>query len=213
MAAKSLKPAYFVFFLILYYGVGIAGLVTPSQHDLFIRFTPYSLLLNLLILLAFHAGWDRKTILFGLFVLVAGFLIEAVGVATGNVFGTYVYGKILGPGIGQTPLLIGVNWFFLVYTTWDLSSRISRNPWLRILLASVLMVVFDLFLEPAAVKLEMWTWEGGVIPVRNYLAWFVTSLLFFILAFLTKMKFRNRMSVPLWLILLAFFILLNLLME
>jgi uncharacterized membrane protein len=28
-------------------------------------------------------------------------------------------------------------------------------------------------MEPAAMKLGYWTWHDGIVPWRNYLAWFV----------------------------------------
>ena len=34
------------------------------------------------------------------------------------------------------------------------------------------MVCFDLLMEPAAVKLDYWTWLNGHIHLRNYLVWF-----------------------------------------
>ncbi|MCK7535950.1 MAG: carotenoid biosynthesis protein [Marinilabiliales bacterium] len=43
---------------------------------------------------------------------------------------------------------------------------------------SLLMVLYDLILEPAAMSLDMWSWEGDRVPARNYLAWFLFSALF-----------------------------------
>jgi uncharacterized membrane protein len=31
-------------------------------------------------------------------------------------------------------------------------------------------------MEPAAVKLGFWNWNGGHIPIHNYFSWFWTSL-------------------------------------
>ena len=43
---------------------------------------------------------------------------------------------------------------------------------------ALLMVGFDLLLEPAAVKLNYWVWVKDYIPVQNYLAWFGLSFVF-----------------------------------
>jgi len=43
---------------------------------------------------------------------------------------------------------------------------------------SLLMVLYDLFREPAAMSLDMWSWKGDGIPARNYLTWFIFSALF-----------------------------------
>ena len=40
------------------------------------------------------------------------------------------------------------------------------------------MTIFDLFMEPAVIKLGYWQWLNGTIPFQNYLAWFVISALF-----------------------------------
>ena len=46
------------------------------------------------------------------------------------------------------------------------------------MLVALLMVCFDLLMEPAAVKLNYWTWMNGDIPLQNYLVWFGLSFVF-----------------------------------
>ncbi len=210
MIARIIRPAYIIGFLILFYSVGIAGLLIPAQHDLFARLTPFGLLLNLSLLLLYHPGWNTRMVIFGLVVFFTGFLIEAVGVATGSIFGSYAYSPVMGFRLWDTPLIIGVNWLLLIYTTWDLVGRIRTSNLIRIFMAAALMVIYDLFLEPAAIKLDLWSWDGIMIPLQNYFAWFIISFLFFIFASLMKIKLKNRLSISLWFILLTFFILLNL---
>ncbi|MFN2335752.1 MAG: carotenoid biosynthesis protein, partial [Bacteroidales bacterium] len=67
----------------------------------------------------------RQVILTGIAIAVTSFLIEAVGVNTGRIFGTYTYGKALGPALWNTPVIIGLNWFLLIYCT----NVISRQIW------------------------------------------------------------------------------------
>ena len=45
-------------------------------------------------------------------------------------------------------------------------------------LVALLMVCFDLLMEPAAVKLDYWKWTNNHIPLRNYLMWFGLSFIF-----------------------------------
>ena len=40
------------------------------------------------------------------------------------------------------------------------------------------MTAFDILMEPAAMALNYWNWENGVVPFQNYLAWFVLSFIF-----------------------------------
>lgn len=211
MIQKRIKPVYAVAFLILFFTVGVIGLVLPSFHNLFVTLTPLSLLLSFAILLLYQQDWTRRLILYSIVVFIVGFSVEAIGVATGLIFGEYVYGGVLGVKVFNTPLMIGVNWLLLTYTTWDLVGR-SKAPLLfRTFLAAILMVLFDIFLEPVAMKMGMWSWSGGEVPLKNYIAWFIISWVFFGLAALLKIKVRNPVSVPLWIVLLTFFILLNLL--
>ena len=46
-----------------------------------------------------------------------GFFIEVIGVKTGFIFGSYYYGAAMGIKILAVPLLIGLNWSILVYST------------------------------------------------------------------------------------------------
>ena len=46
-------------------------------------------------------------------------------------------------------------------------------------------VIFDWFLEPLAIRLGFWKWDGE-IPVYNYICWFVISLLLLALFHLCK---------------------------
>lgn len=210
MIRRRIKPVYAIAFLILFYTVGVIGLVLPSYHDLFINLTPLSLLLSLVILLLYQQDWSGRLFLYSIMVFIVGFSVEAIGVATGLIFGEYLYGGVLGVKVFNTPLMIGVNWLLLTYTTWDLVGRSKAPVLFRTILAAILMVVFDIFLEPVAMKMGMWSWSGEQVPLKNYIAWFIISWIFFSLAALLKIKVRNPISVPLWIVLLTFFILLNL---
>ena len=44
-----------------------------------------------------------------------------------------------------------------------------------VLLAAALATAFDFLLEPVAVRLDYWRWRDGVIPLQNYVAWFLTA--------------------------------------
>ena len=41
--------------------------------------------------------------------------VELVGTKTGMLFGDYSYGKVLGPALQGVPLIIGINWFIMMY--------------------------------------------------------------------------------------------------
>ena len=78
---------------------------------------------------------------------MAGFLIEALGVNTGIIFGHYSYGKGLGLKIFNTPVIIGINWLFLSYTCVSVSNYLVKSPTIRFLMAPALMLALDSALE------------------------------------------------------------------
>lgn len=122
-------------------------------------------------------------------VVISSFLLEWYGVTTGKVFGHYRYGEVLQPQLGNVPLAIGFAWLAMVLSSaglaeWTLRGLAPKGgpapdwPVARILLIALFMVAFDWVMEPAAVKLGYWSWRGGIIPLQNYLAWFIFSLIY-----------------------------------
>jgi putative membrane protein len=66
--------------------------------------------------------------------------------------------------------------------------------------------MFDWIMEPAAVKLGFWSWEGGQIPLLNYISWFLLSV--FLLAIFSRLKLKpHAFAANLLLIQTAFFLL------
>ncbi len=209
--------------LLWVYGVGLAGMILPFSRSLFTAITPLNLLFALFWL--FWGNWpSRKVIIAGVVIAVASFFTEAAGVNTGSIFGVYVYGNTLGPKLLNTPLIIGLNWFLLIYCT----NVISRQLWGRaaggktgmqsglvqsifiVVTGSLLMVFYDLLLEPAAIRLDMWSWEYGIIPLRNFLAWFFLSLVFHIYIRYRGEEGINPRALPLFAVQLGFFAVIDL---
>jgi bisanhydrobacterioruberin hydratase len=136
-------------------------------------------LVNIYILIRLSEGNAAgKFILWGILTLCITYFIEVVGVNTGFPFGSYLYGSTMKIKAFGVPLVIGLNWLVLILATYDLSGFISRNRTMQPALAAFMICLFDILLEPVAVKLDYWSWSGGVIPIQNYLAWFVITLIF-----------------------------------
>lgn len=204
---KQTKVKYAIYFLILFYAVGITGFVIPQTHSFFKTLTPFALLLSAGFLALFHQPkFNLKTIVVFSAIFIVSFLAELIGVQTGLIFGDYIYGNSLGIKIMGTPLMIGLNWVMLVYCTKIIAGKITTNAVLNSLLGAGLMVGYDFVLERAAPKLGMWSWGGDVIPLQNYLAWFVFALLFHVLIKLTKVEFRNPIAKAVFIIQFLFFV-------
>jgi putative membrane protein len=73
------------------------------------------------------------------------------------------------------------------------------------------MVAFDFLMEPVATTTGMWSWEGGHIPLKNYLDWFLISALLFLMIRILKVEFNNRLAGLLFIMQGVFFLALNIL--
>lgn len=194
---------------ILYYGVGVVGLTIPATRELFIRLMPLSILGSMALLMLFHRRWKFSHVGVIVLIAVAGYLVEVLGVLTGLIFGQYAYHHALGFKVLDTPLMIGVNWAMLIYCVHAMLEDVKIPALLKILAGAMLMVGYDFILEPAAIRLSMWSWGGEGIPVQNYVAWFVISLVFLSVMRLSGIKTGNRLAPWLFWVQLIFFLLLN----
>lgn len=198
--------------LVILYLVGIAGFSMEWSYNLFVWLTPFNLLLTLAMLLWAHEGWDTKMTLILTSIALIGFVAELIGVHTQWLFGHYWYGPVLGPKLLQTPLLIGINWLVLAYGVYVLLSPLNLGR-LMPFAGALLMVAFDYVMEPVAVSLNMWQWAGDLIPLKNYLDWYLVSCLIFAMMYFLKVKLRNKLAVWILLIQFLFFLVLNFILK
>jgi bisanhydrobacterioruberin hydratase len=184
-------------FLCLIYLVGITGHLFQSTLPLMLSLTPYTLFLTAsLPFILFMLNKEYPLLIWSLIIFLFTFAIEAIGAATGSIFGTYYYTDTLGFSIFSVPLIIGINWILIILGSILLSYKITENKILIPFLAALFAVIFDLLLEPVAIKLNYWQWESGIIPLQNYIAWFtiafISSLLFI------KMKINTNSLLPVY---------------
>ena len=79
-------------FLVLYYMVGLAGLINVQTNSLFVVMIPFSLVLTYLLLgFSHNSPVSTKELVLFVSVVLGGFMIEVIGVKTGVVFGVYSY--------------------------------------------------------------------------------------------------------------------------
>lgn len=209
-----MRTQWFVLIFTIFYSVGIAGLSINFTRDLFIRLVPLALLLGFAVLLLFHEGeFSAKTIIAFTLVWLIAFLVEAAGVATGKIFGFYQYGETLGIKLLETPLIIGINWLFLVYVTASIASYFKMNGLVAAVFASGLMVFYDIVLEQLATILGMWSWQNNLIPLQNYVAWFILSLAFQLLFLWLKIDTKNKIAPWLFGLQFLFFLILYLIFN
>ena len=216
-----------LFIVLLFHVSGAIGILFTPYKDWFIQNTPLNLSLMAALLIITQPQKNIAFFLFFAIAFVAGFIVEVIGVNTGYLFGRYQYGNVLGIKQYGVPLLIGVNWFIIIYCTGVISQKLSTwsNKQLVAMQAEVkpliqaisfitdgafLATLFDFVMEPVAVKLGYWQWLGsGDIPSYNYGCWLVISLLLLTVFRLLPFEKNNPLAVHLFIIQLLFFLLLR----
>ncbi len=159
---------------IIFISIGLIGFFSPLA-TLFKSLSSYNLLLTfILVLISFKNDFKNFSKLL-LITFTIGFISEQIGIHTGYLFGNYNYLNNLGLKLYGVPLIIGINWAILSIGAWNISKKITQNKLINILIASLLMTIFDFAMEPTAIELNYWKWENGIIPLYNYISWFFVS--------------------------------------
>jgi len=204
LLGKFFKPLLVVYTIV--YLLGIFGLSNSATYPFFVKATEFVLLLTFIGTFLFHTfqpNLKSNFIAFSL-ILFISLAVEIIGVNYGIPFGPYYYGKSLGLKVFSTPIVIGFNWLFIGYSTSSIFFNYKINPILKILLASVLMVIYDLLLEINAPHLDMWYFANNKPPVQNYIAWFFIALIIHSIFRIFKINTKNKLAPYLFLIQFVF---------
>lgn len=196
---------YIIFFM------GAAGFFIKELTPLFETLTPYVLLGTGVLVIADSRIYQDKQFSFWIiltYILI--FLIEIAGESTGLIFGSYNYGNVLGLRVFGVPLIIGFNWLMILLSSFALASSFSLSKRLLVILTPLFAVIMDLLMEPVAVMLGFWKWENGIIPVQNYIAWFLISTAVASGLIYLNLKFKKSIFINYYFSLLIFFLILNL---
>lgn len=147
-----------------------------------------------------------------IFLILAGlvsFVAEVIGINFGYSFGRYFYSDLLGIKIFGVPLLVSLMWIAIIYIAYQVTEHITNfrftggtpfivRLWLSFwsaILTALIVVAWDLSLDPIAVKLGWWTWLGRRdyfgVPLGNFMGWIFIS---FIVVFLYKLFFEKEKS-------------------
>jgi putative membrane protein len=209
----SISPRIAIIIIILFHVVGLVGLSIPTTRGLFLSIVPFHLLLMLAVIILSHHKLSSRFGIFALIVFWLGFIAEWIGVHRGWLFGNYAYDETLGLKLAQIPLMIGVNWFLLIYAVGVTMQRSRlKSAFFRIIAGACLLVLLDVLIEPVAIQFNYWHWNTGSIPLKNYACWFLVSAVMLYIFELFSFK-KQSIAAPVLLITeFVFFGLLNLVM-
>jgi putative membrane protein len=141
-------------------------------------------------------GWKRAAVLLAVLGAFA-VCIETFAIKTGLPYGQFSYGeKIGGKLFGVVPWTVPFSWPPLVLGAMALAGRIAPR---RLLLAATLVLLcFDLVLDPGAVQQKFWSYESGglyyEVPFSNFCGWLLSG---FIGAWLFKRLTGDMKPIPL----------------
>ena len=161
---------------VLFHTIGLVGLLFFDK-TFFLQSTPVNLLLMFALILWTQTEKNKHFFLFLAACFFVGIAVEIIGINTKILFGDYTYGNVLGYKVQNVPLLIGVNWFIIIYCSGisihtllmkainRISADTGKSPMalkaLSVIIdGATLAVFFDWVMEPVAVKLGYWTWNG-----------------------------------------------------
>ena len=115
-------------------------------------------------------------------VYALSFFSEHMGTGYGIPFGGYGYTGLLGAKLGgRVPALIPLSWFLMSLPAWIMArSAFPAAAWRRVAVGALLLVAWDLALDPAMSALTpYWIWEESGpyygMPWVNLFGWFVTG--------------------------------------
>lgn len=206
---------WFVYILVYLFLSGLVAHLVPRIYP-FTRYTTdlFLLLINgALLYFLFEKNKDGNLWWWAAITYLGTFSLEALGVATGKIFGEYHYGATMFLQVLDVPLVIALNWTVLILAVNNLMYKWTQHPILLAMLSGLFIAVYDYFIEPVAIRLDYWQWEGGVIPLQNYLAWAIIAFLFSLPLHWWKIRFQSPLLNIYLFVQLIYFILLNLLLQ
>lgn len=196
------------------------------KSPLFLSLTPVNLLVSVGLIFYTQQKFNSRFWIFCILCFGLGYLAEYIGIHTQLIFGNYAYGPVLGPGYNGVPFLIGVQWLVLIYcigiSIHMLMIRLRGNNeamynkfpgwWMTFSIigdGALVAVFFDWVMEPVAMALGFWSWEGDTVPWLNYYTWWGLSALLLAIFHFLDFKKHNLFAVHLLLIQFMFFLLLR----
>ena len=166
-----------IFFLLLCTaaGFGVSRISFSGSMKIGSSFSIIIFALPAIVALYKWLGLTRALILFIVLSLLA-YLFESVSIITGYPYGLFTYNNSMAYKLLDiVPWNVPFAWIPSLIGCVALAKRYSSSFVKQLIIASLLLVLFDLLLDPAAVKLGFWTWQNPgwyyQIPVTNYFGW------------------------------------------
>ena len=123
-------------------------------------------------LAAISHAWGRLGARRALMLFVVGSTVslgaELLGTGTDFPFGEYRYSGLLGYRVaGLVPFPIPISWFYMIYGCLAICGRLlvaaddNASKWRWAAVAALILVAWDVSMDPAMVKTAHWAWGNG----------------------------------------------------
>lgn len=199
----KLKILYNPGIILIFYSVYIAALLCfliPSAKSIMPSITILILFITGAALLVILLPKIKTGFIYWCFIMLALiFLLEIINLNSGL--------KLETASLIFIPFTAAFNWILIIAGSIFIAKQIDKNIWITALLAGTLAVLFEVMLEPAAIKLGYWKWENGAVPLYNYYAWFFVAFAGSIIYDAMKIKTGNKILEQYYFIQLLFFVL------
>jgi putative membrane protein len=158
---------------------------------------------------AAHLLGGRAALRFVVIGVAVGWFAEQMGASRGWFFGSYTYTEVLGPRLGEVPVIIPLMWFALCYIAyvianlivWQVPSDGDAPPAQMVtqsLLAAMIVTAYDLGADPYMVfKLKAWImtktdgwWFGETL--EGFFGWALVSFVIIMLFRLSTRKLAQE---------------------
>lgn len=195
---KKLNIPAEVGIIAFFYASGIVAHIIPQLRIIAFSLTDLFLFgINAFLLKDIFDKNKGKRLLFWIIpVYLFTFSMEAMGVATGKIFGAYHYGSNMHLKVLGVPLVIAFNWLVLALAVNGLVLKFFSNKWVVSLFSGLLISCYDFFIEPVAINLDYWKWVNVDVPVQNYIAWCIIGFAVSLPLHVFKFKFYSPLLIP-----------------
>lgn len=130
----------------------------------------------------------KKAVIFLIILSFYALFIETFAIITGFPYSSFQYTNLIGFKLfGYTPYTVPFAYVPIFVGCFFLAINSFQNKW-KIIVASTLMVLIaDLVLDPAAVAMNFWIYESpGIfygVPLMNFLGWILSGFIASIISF------------------------------
>lgn len=154
-------------------------------------------------------GWRDSLFLLGVLSVFA-LSVEGFAVVKGFPYGSFSYSELLGFRLfGVVPWTVAFAWTPLILAAYAISHRLIENVFVRILSAALILIAFDLVLDPGAVYMGFWKYSAGGsyygVPFSNFAGWLLSGIAGAGIVEIMVRRFKPLLPTPAQLILSAGF--------